>query len=112
VVGEPIGDPASYGEDRCFVAVSVTGDDEADVAGLLAAVQQLGHPVMRLQLDEPTDVGAEFVRWGVAVATVGIALGIDPFDQPNVQESKDATTALLDAYRRDGALPSPAPFVA
>jgi transaldolase/glucose-6-phosphate isomerase len=67
---------------------------------------------MRIELDEPAGVGAEFVRWEVAVAAVGMALGIDPFDQPNVQESKDATTALLDAYRRDGALPSPAPFVA
>ena len=112
VVSEPIGDPASYGEDRCFVAVSLTGDADADVEGLLAGVERLGHPLMRIELDEPTAVGAEFVRWEVAVAAVGIALGIDPFDQPNVQESKDATTALLDAYRRDGALPAPAPFVA
>jgi transaldolase / glucose-6-phosphate isomerase len=112
VVGEPIGEPASYSKDRCFVGVSLTGDDAADTEGLLAGVERLGHPVMRLHLAEPAGVGAEFVRWEVAVAAVGIALGIDPFDQPNVQESKDATTQLLDAYRRDGALPSPAPFVA
>jgi transaldolase/glucose-6-phosphate isomerase len=112
VVGEPIGDPASYGDDRCFVAVSLTGDDNADAAALMASVERLGHPLMRIELAEPADVGAEFVRWEVAVAAVGIALEIDPFDQPNVQESKDATTALLDAYRRDGALPAPAPFVA
>ncbi|MDP9250690.1 MAG: hypothetical protein M3O78_04920 [Chloroflexota bacterium] len=112
VVGEPIGDPDSYGEDRCFVAVTLSGDEDADIEGLLSGVERLGHPVMRIELAEPAAVGAEFVRWEVAVAAVGIALGIDPFDQPNVQESKDATTQLLDAYRRDGALPSPAPFVA
>jgi transaldolase / glucose-6-phosphate isomerase len=112
VVGEQIGDPASYGADRCFVAVTLIGDDDADVAGLLAGVEQLGHPVLSIRLAEPADVGAEFMRWEVAVAAVGIALAIDPFDQSNVQESKDATTQLLDAYRRDGALPSPAPFVA
>ena len=112
VVGEPIGDAASYGEDRCFVAVSLAGDEDDEAAELMADVGRLGHPVMRIKLAEPAGVGAEFVRWEVAVAAVGIALGIDPFDQPNVQESKDATTQLLDAYRRDGALPSPAPFVA
>jgi transaldolase / glucose-6-phosphate isomerase len=58
------------------------------------------------------DIGGEFLRWEVATAAAGMILGIDPFDQPNVQEAKDATRALLDAYRRDGALPLPAPLVA
>ncbi len=57
-------------------------------------------------------MGGEFLRWEIATAAAGIVLGIDPFDQPNVQESKDATKALLAAYARDGALPSPAPVVA
>ena len=57
------------------------------------------------------DLGAEFVRWEVATAAAGIVLGIDPFDQPNVQESKDATKALLDAFRASGALPQPMPIV-
>jgi transaldolase/glucose-6-phosphate isomerase len=56
-------------------------------------------------------VGAEFVRWEVATAAAGIVLGIDPFDQPNVQESKDATTELLEAYRTKGSLPQPMPLV-
>ena len=60
---------------------------------------------------DPLDVGAEFVRWEVATAAAGIVLGIDPFDQPNVQESKDATKELLEAYRSRGALPQPAPLV-
>jgi transaldolase / glucose-6-phosphate isomerase len=62
-------------------------------------------------LDGPLDVGAEFVRWEVATAAAGIVLGIDPFDQPNVQESKDATTELLEAYRSRGSLPQPAPLL-
>ena len=60
----------------------------------------------------PHEIGAEFVRWETGTAAAGILLGIDPFDQPNVQEAKDATRALLDAYRREGALPQPAPLVA
>lgn len=61
---------------------------------------------------DPLDIGAEFVRWEVATAAAGILLGIDPFDQPNVQEAKDATKALLEAYRANGSLPQPAPLVA
>ena len=72
---------------------------------------RLGHPVRHLELADPIDVGAEFVRWEVATAAAGIVLGIDPFDQPNVQESKDATRDLLATFRRDGALPQPAPLV-
>ena len=74
-------------------------------------LETLGHPVERLELADPLDLGAEFLRWEVATAAAGIALGIDPFDQPNVQESKDATTELLAAYRTRGALPEPMPLV-
>ena len=112
VVGEPPGDADSYGDDRCFVALALAGEDDTELARQLAEVQRHGHPALRFDLPDPTAVGGEFVRWEVAVAAVGIGLEIDPFDQPNVQESKDATKELLDAYRRDGALPSRAPFVA
>ena len=66
-------------------------------------LEGLGHPLVRIELADPLEIGAEFVRWEVATAAVGMVLGIDPFDQPNVQEAKDATKALLDAYRRDGS---------
>ena len=66
---------------------------------------------VRLELADPLAIGAEFVRWEVATAMAGMVLGIDPFDQPNVQESKDATKALLEAFRARGTLPSPAPLV-
>jgi transaldolase/glucose-6-phosphate isomerase len=102
IVGEPPADPSAYGDDRCFVSVRLAG--EPDPAGALVVDEEI-------VLDGPLDIGAEFVRWEVATAAAGIVLGIDPFDQPNVQESKDATKALLEAYRSTGGLPQPGPLV-
>ena len=102
IVGEPAADPSEYGDDRCFVYLRFA--DESDPAMSALADEEL-------VLDDALDVGAEFVRWEVATAAAGIVLGIDPFDQPNVQESKDATTELLDEYRSRGRLPQPGPLV-
>ncbi|HEX6474859.1 MAG TPA: transaldolase [Candidatus Limnocylindria bacterium] len=118
VVGEPIGDAERYGGDRAFVFITL---DEAaapdlgelsDLADLASTLEGLGHPVIRIGLSDVHELGAEFMRWEVATAAAGIVLGIDPFDQPNVQESKDATRELLDAFRANGSLPVPAPIVA
>ena len=112
VVGEPIGPANDYGADRQFVFITLAGDADPGWTQLAGELEALGHPALHLELADPLEVGAEFVRWEVATAAAGILLGIDPFDQPNVQEAKDATRALLDAYRSDGALPQPAPLVA
>jgi glucose-6-phosphate isomerase len=112
VVGEPLRDAADYGDDRCFVLLRTRGELVPGHEKLAGALEERGHPVQRLELDDAYGLGAEFVRWEVATAAAGIVIGIDPFDQPNVQESKDATKALVDAYRRDGSLPQPAPLVA
>jgi transaldolase / glucose-6-phosphate isomerase len=112
IVGEPIGDPAAYGADRIFVVITIAGDPLSQWRALAEELERHGHPVQQIELADPLDVGAEFVRWEVATAAAGIILEIDPFDQPNVQESKDATRALLDAYRRNSALPVPPPLVA
>jgi transaldolase/glucose-6-phosphate isomerase len=112
VVGEPLGEAESYGRDRQFVAVSVAGEFDPQLDAFATQLEQLGHPVQRIELAEALDIGAEFVRWEVATAAAGMLLGIDPFDQPNVQEAKDATRALLDTYRAEGGLPQPAPLVA
>jgi transaldolase/glucose-6-phosphate isomerase len=112
VVGEPIGDPVRYGEDRLFVVLTMAGDPESQWRRLDEELSRLGHPVVHIDLADPLDLGAEFVRWEVATAAAGIVLGIDPFDQPNVQESKDATRRLQEAYRERGALPSPGPLFA
>ena len=108
IVGEPIGEPATYGDDRFLVVLRSPGDE---LDGLLDDMRDNGVPGEEIAVAEPLDLGAEFVRWEVATAAAGIVLGIDPFDQPNVQESKDATTELLEAYRSRGSLPAPAPVV-
>jgi transaldolase/glucose-6-phosphate isomerase len=117
IVGEPIGEPERYGPDRTFVVITL--DDPAtpelgelsELADLASALEGLGHPVVRIGLSDINEIGGELVRWEVATAAAGMILEIDPFDQPNVQESKDATRDLLDAFRRDGALPAPAVLV-
>ncbi len=112
VVGEAPAPPEAYGADRCFVVVTLAAEADPALAALAAALREAGHPVEELALADPLDVGGEFVRWEIATAAAGIVLGIDPFDQPNVQESKDATKALLAAYAERGSLPGPAPIVA
>jgi glucose-6-phosphate isomerase len=108
VVGETPGPPEVYGDDRAFVVLRLDGEAPDGIEGLTEA----GHPLLTLDLDDPADLGAEFVRWEVATAAAGMVLGIDPFDQPDVQAAKDATRSLLEAYRRGGSLPAPAPLVA
>ena len=91
---EPLGAAESYGADRVFVSMALT--DSADPShGLLDALAAAGHPVIRLTIDDPIDLGAEFIRWEVATAFAGAVLGIDPFDQPNVEEAKELTRQLL-----------------
>ncbi|HEV7682432.1 MAG TPA: hypothetical protein VGO68_09955 [Pyrinomonadaceae bacterium] len=103
VVGEPLGDVASYGDDRLFVSISVGPiDDETNAR--LKALEAAGHPVVYRSLDEVYDLGAEFFLWEMATAFGGWRLAINPFDQPNVQESKDATKALLEKYTSEGKL--------
>jgi transaldolase / glucose-6-phosphate isomerase len=111
VVGESIGEPGDYGDDRFFVFLTLAGEPHDELRALADALTEAGHPALHIQLADTFDVGAEFVRWEVATAAAGIVLGIDPFDQPNVQESKDATKELLEAFRSKGALPQPAPIV-
>jgi len=110
VAGEPLGDPAEYGEDRLFAYLRLAQGGGALDSGV-AALRRAGHPVVTIQLDDPLDLGGEFFRWEIATATAGAILGINPFDQPNVQESKDNTNRLLDGVRRGGGLPEDEPAV-
>ena len=93
---EPLGEPAAYGDDRLFVHLHL----ERQADGLdekLRALEAAGHPVVRLRLTDTYDLGREFFRWEVATATSGAILEVNPFDEPNVQESKDNTSRLLKA---------------
>jgi transaldolase/glucose-6-phosphate isomerase len=94
--GEPLGAVESYGADRVFVRLSLSGADGATRDQLTDALEAAGHPVIRIDIADPIDLGAEFVRWEVAVAIAGAVLGIDPFDQPNVEEAKQLTRDLLE----------------
>jgi transaldolase / glucose-6-phosphate isomerase len=109
VAGEPLGPPSAYGDDRLFVHVAV-GETDAQAEGNLRALEAAGHPVVRRTLADLYDLGEEFFLWELATAFAGWRLGINPFDQPNVQESKDATRALLEAFARDGRLPEQTPL--
>ncbi len=104
VAGEPLGEAAAYGDDRIFVHVRHGASDPHD--GALNTLRAAGHPVFTQQFDRPADLGALFVEWEIATALVGAKLRINPFDQPNVQEAKDRTVAILDGFARDGKLPA------
>ncbi len=105
VDGEPLGDVDAYGPDRAFVRLALDGGDDGGRAALADALEAAGHPVIRISLADPIDLGGEFVRWEVATAIAGVVLGIDPFDQPNVEEAKQLTRDLLAGAER-GATPA------
>ncbi len=102
VVDEPLGTPADYGGDRCFVAIST--DRDAPDANRLDALAAAGHPVLRLST-RIAGLGAEFFRWEFATAIAGAILGINPFDEPNVSEAKEKTKAILAAPDFSGGTP-------
>jgi len=98
VVDEPAVEAEHYGDDRIFVSLAIRGEDDDDRRQRLDAIEAAGHPLLRLELGERHDLGGEFFRWEAAVAIVGALMGINPFDQPDVQASKDRTAALLSAH--------------
>ena len=104
VAGEPLGQPSSYDDDRVFVAVTV-GDVADDTKLQLDRLAGAGHPIIQRTLTDTYDLGAEFFVWEFATACAGWRLGINPFDQPNVQEAKDATRELLSEFTKTGKLP-------
>jgi transaldolase/glucose-6-phosphate isomerase len=109
IVGEPLAGPDVYGTDRLFVRMRVAGaegEDARDAA--VEAFKSTPSPIVDVVLSEPTALGAEFVRWEVATAVAGAILKINPFDQPNVQQAKDATNALLKEFKANGQLPGAA----
>jgi glucose-6-phosphate isomerase len=108
VVGEPLGPPPAYGGDRYFVylrlaGLRMAGDDGQDEA--LQAIQNAGHPVIQLQVRDPYDLGKQFFEWEMATAVAGHGLGINPFDQPNVEAAKVLARQMVAAYIRTGDLP-------
>jgi transaldolase / glucose-6-phosphate isomerase len=111
VDGEAPGPPAAYGDDRVFVDLRLEGSPDAGHDRALDALAAAGHPVIRIALNDPYDIGQEFFRWEMATAVAGVMIGINPFDQPDVEASKIETRRLTTAYEQTGALPAEQPFL-
>jgi glucose-6-phosphate isomerase len=104
VAGEPVGHPSVYENDRLFVSISLGPQDE-NTKSVLETLAAAGHPVIQRELNDVYELGAEFFLWEFATACAGWRLGINPFDQPNVQEAKEATIELLSAFNKEKQLP-------
>jgi transaldolase / glucose-6-phosphate isomerase len=107
---EPVGAPRVYGDDRVFIYVRLDHGFDPSQDAVVAALRGADHPVVRIAICEPLDIGQEFFRWQIAVAVAASILRIDPFDQPDVEASKLKTRALVEAYTRTGSLPTDAAF--
>ncbi|HWH24238.1 MAG TPA: transaldolase, partial [Candidatus Limnocylindria bacterium] len=107
VNGEPLMAPEGYGPDRLFVRLSTGADAEwqASSDAALAALAAAGQPVIDLRIADGADLGGEFFRWQFATAICGAVLGVNPFDEPNVTESKDNTRRVLEQLEASGVLP-------
>lgn len=106
VEGEPIGRPEVYGPDRLFVHLKVMSAADEIQDQKILSLEKNGHPVVRILLSDPLDLAGEFFRWELATATAGAILGVNPFDEPNVTESKENTGRLIEEFQTTGRFPS------
>ncbi|MBH0207907.1 MAG: glucose-6-phosphate isomerase, partial [Nitrospira sp.] len=106
IAQEPLLKPSAYGTDRFFVYLKLKGEKNAVIDQAVQALVKAHQPVLQFNLSNHYDLGAEFFRWEFATAVAGHVLGIHPFDQPNVQESKDNTNRVLDTFQSTGRLPT------
>jgi len=109
VAGEPAGPPIVYGSDRLFVHIHLKGHGDESLEEAVRMLQTADLPVVFIEAASPASIAQEFFRWEMATATAGALLGINSFDQPNVQESKEATNRLLSSVGQRGSLTEPAP---
>jgi len=108
---EALADPATYGSDRVFVYVQLESRADADQDAKVDAIEKAGHPVVRITMPDIYDLGAEFFRWEIATAVAGAVIGINAFNQPDVEASKVATRSLTSEYEKNGSLPAEKPVV-
>jgi transaldolase / glucose-6-phosphate isomerase len=107
---ERLGAPDLYGGDRLFVYVRLASAPDRAQDDAVAALERAGQPLVRIALPDAEHLGAEFFRWELATAVAGAVMGVNPFDQPDVEASKVATRALTDQYEKVGALPAESPL--
>ncbi|MGH2484735.1 MAG: bifunctional transaldolase/phosoglucose isomerase, partial [Ktedonobacterales bacterium] len=111
VEGEALGEPSDYGTDRLFVYLRTEAGFDAEQDKRVARLRDASQPLVTVALADEYDLGAEFFRWEFATAVAGALIGINAFNQPNVQEAKDKTNALLAEYTTTHQLPEPQPVI-
>jgi transaldolase/glucose-6-phosphate isomerase len=109
VIGEKLGVSEEYGADRLFVHLFLEGDADADVA--VAALETAGHPIVRIALRDLYDLGGQLFLWEMAIAVAGHRLGVNPFDQPDVEAAKVFARQAVDEYEDKGSLPRETPVL-
>lgn len=110
VVGESLSGPAAYADDRLFVYLRLEGEPNYDAAVL--ALEEAGHPVIHICLHDLYDLGGQFFLWELATAVAGHRLGVNPFDQPNVEAAKALARKMVTEYMKEASLPSQTPSLA
>jgi glucose-6-phosphate isomerase len=109
IEGEPLGTPDVYGRDRLFVYIRSAGSPDPAVGKRVDQLERAGHPVVRIDWPDRHALGAEFFRWEFATAVAGAVLGVNPFDQPDVEAAKVVTRRLAADFERTGRLPGDDP---
>ncbi|MBV9082238.1 MAG: bifunctional transaldolase/phosoglucose isomerase [Acidobacteriaceae bacterium] len=108
---EPMAEAGRYGSDRVFAYVKYAPDKDAELENHVAALEAAGHPVVRIVLGDRYDIGQTFFQWEIATAVAGSLIGINPFDQPDVEASKIVTRELTSAFEATGSLPAEQPIL-
>jgi transaldolase/glucose-6-phosphate isomerase len=111
IVGEALAAPEGYSKDRVFVSLRIADQRNEVHDNQLRALEALGHPVLRIVMQDVLDLGAEFLRWELATATAGAVMRLNPFDEPNVAESKSNTNEILQVWQQQGHFGEPEPVL-
>jgi transaldolase/glucose-6-phosphate isomerase len=111
IEGEPLGNTSVYGNDRFFIDIRTVDEDDATHDEKLRALENAGHPVVRIVMNSADQIGQEFFRLEMATAVAGAILGINPFDQPDVEAAKIKTRELTATFEKTGKLPDEEPVV-
>jgi transaldolase/glucose-6-phosphate isomerase len=108
---EPIQSPAQYGSDRIFVHLKLkNGRADESTRQALGELERSGHPFITIEIGDTINLGQEFFRWEFATAVAGSVMGINPFDQPDVESAKIEARKITDEYEKTGSLPDETPF--
>lgn len=109
VDGEPAGEADVYGSDRLFIHIRLDGDDDPMLEARLSELTEAGQPLVRIWVARAEQLGQELFRWEIATAIAGAVIGVDPFDQPDVEDAKVATRVIVDRYEAQGVLDQATP---